>query len=59
MYSESQPRIAQARRTPELQLGKLLLRKRGSPIILPAKLIEISRPTLHDLLKNHGISIDK
>jgi len=51
--------LKDARGTAEKNAVRRALALSGSNISQAAKLLEISRPTLHDLLKKHGISIDK
>ncbi|MEA1901627.1 MAG: sigma 54-interacting transcriptional regulator, partial [Thermodesulfobacteriota bacterium] len=49
--------LKDARETAEKNAVRRALALSGSNISQAAKLLEISRPTLHDLLKKHGISI--
>ena len=51
--------LKQAREEAETQAIRNALALTGNNISRAAKLLEISRPTLHDLLKKHGISTDK
>ena len=51
--------LKKARETAEKIVVRKALVLSGNNISQAAKLLEISRPTLHDLLKKHGISIDK
>ncbi len=53
------PTLKKARETAEENAVHRALALSGNNISQAAKLLEISRPTLHDLLKKHGISIDK
>ena len=48
-----------AREHAEIQAVRQALGLSGSNISQAAKLLEISRPTLHDLLKKHGIQVQK
>ena len=47
--------IKEARKEAEKKAIRLALAATGNNISQAAKLIEVSRPTLHDLLKKHGI----
>jgi len=51
--------LKDARDTSEKIAVRQALALSGNNISQAAKLLEISRPTLHDLLKKHGISINK
>jgi two-component system NtrC family response regulator len=51
--------LKEARETAEIKAIRRALALSGNNISQAAKLLEISRPTLHDLLKKHGISTDK
>lgn len=51
--------LKDTRETAEKNAVRRALALSGNNISQAAKLLEISRPTLHDLLKKHGISIDK
>ena len=51
--------LKDARETAEKNAVRQALALSGNNISQAAKFLEISRPTLHDLLKKHGISIDK
>jgi two-component system NtrC family response regulator len=51
--------LKEARETAEKNAVRRALALSGNNISQAAKLLEISRPTLHDLLKKHRISIDK
>jgi len=51
--------LKEARETAEKNAVRRALALSGNNISQAAKLLEVSRPTLHDLLKKHGISIDK
>jgi two-component system NtrC family response regulator len=51
--------LKEARETAEIRAVCRALALNGNNISQAAKLLEISRPTLHDLLKKHGISTDK
>jgi len=51
--------LKDARETAEKDAVRRALALSGSNITRAAKLLEISRPTLHDLLKKHEISINK
>jgi two-component system NtrC family response regulator len=51
--------LKEARETAEKNAVRRALALSGNNISQAAKLLEISRPTLHDLLKKHGISTDK
>jgi two-component system NtrC family response regulator len=51
--------LKEARETAEKNAVRRSLALSGSNISEAARLLEVSRPTLHDLLKKHGISIDK
>jgi two-component system NtrC family response regulator len=51
--------LKEARETAEKNAVRRALALSGNNISHAAKLIEISRPTLHDLLKKHGININK
>ncbi len=51
--------LKEARETAEKNAVRRALALSGNNISQAAKLLEISRPTLHDLLKKHGISNDK
>ncbi|MGD8664080.1 MAG: PEP-CTERM-box response regulator transcription factor [Desulfobacterales bacterium] len=51
--------LKEARETAEKNAVHRALALSGNNISQAAKLLEISRPTLHDLLKKHGISTDK
>ncbi|MGD8646549.1 MAG: PEP-CTERM-box response regulator transcription factor [Desulfobacterales bacterium] len=51
--------LKEARETAEIRAVRRALALSGNNISQAAKLLEISRPTLHDLLKKHGISTDK
>jgi two-component system NtrC family response regulator len=51
--------LKEARETAEKNAVRRALALSGNNISRAAKLLEISRPTLHDLLKKHEISIDK
>ncbi len=51
--------LKEARETAEKNVVHQALAMSGNNISQAAKLLEISRPTLHDLLKKHGISINK
>jgi two-component system NtrC family response regulator len=50
--------LKEARETAEKNAVRQALALCGNNISQAAKLLEISRPTLHDLLKKHGISTD-
>ncbi len=51
--------LKEARETAEKNAVRRALALSGNNISQAAKLLDISRPTLHDLLKKHEISIDK
>jgi len=51
--------LKKARETAEKNAVRRALALSGNNISQAAKLLEISRPTLHDLLKKHGIRTDK
>jgi two-component system NtrC family response regulator len=51
--------LKEARETAEINAVRRALALSGNNISQAAKLLEISRPTLHDLLKKHGINNDK
>ena len=51
--------LKEARETAEKNAACRALALSGNNITQAAKLLEISRPTLHDLLKKHQINIDK
>jgi len=51
--------LKEARETAEKNAVRRALALSGNNISRAAKLLEISRPTLHDLLKKHQINIDK
>ena len=51
--------LKEARETAEKNAVRQALALSGNNISQAAKLLEISRPTLHDLLKKHRLSIDK
>ncbi|MEE4606048.1 MAG: PEP-CTERM-box response regulator transcription factor [Desulfobacteraceae bacterium] len=51
--------LKEAREAAEIKAVRRALAFSGNNISQAAKLLEISRPTLHDLLKKHGISTDK
>ncbi|MGB9499382.1 MAG: PEP-CTERM-box response regulator transcription factor [Dissulfuribacterales bacterium] len=51
------PTLKDARETAEKNAVRRALALSGSNITQAAKLLEISRPTLHDLLKKHGIRV--
>jgi two-component system NtrC family response regulator len=51
--------LKEARETAERNAVRRALALSGNNISQAAKLLEISRPTLHDLLKKHGICTDK
>lgn len=51
--------LKEARDKAEIKAVHRALALSGNNISQAAKLLEISRPTLHDLLKKHGISIHK
>ena len=51
--------LKEAREAAERKAVRLALSLSGNNISQAAKILEISRPTLHDLLKKHRISIDK
>jgi len=51
--------LKNARETAEKNAVRRALALSGNNISQAAKLLEISRPTLHDLLKKHGIGIEK
>jgi two-component system NtrC family response regulator len=51
--------LKEAREAAEKNAVRRALALSGDNISQAAKLLEISRPTLHDLLKKHAISIDK
>ncbi len=51
--------LKKARETAEKNAVRRALALSGNNISQAAKLLEISRPTLHDLLKKHHIDIDK
>lgn len=51
--------LKDARETAEKNAVHRAMALSGNNISQAAKLLEISRPTLHDLLKKHGISINK
>ncbi len=53
------PTLKEARETAEKNVVRQALALSGNNISQAAKMLEISRPTLHDLLKKHGISTDK
>ncbi|MCD6184256.1 MAG: PEP-CTERM-box response regulator transcription factor [Deltaproteobacteria bacterium] len=53
------PTLKDARETAEKNVVRRALALSGNNITQAAKLLEISRPTLHDLLKKHEISIAK
>jgi two-component system NtrC family response regulator len=48
--------LRQARETAEIEIIQRALAVAGNNISQAAKFLEISRPTLHDLLKKHGIN---
>ena len=56
---EKLPTLKDARETAEKKAVRRALALSGGNITQAAKLLEISRPTLHDLLKKHEISINK
>jgi two-component system NtrC family response regulator len=49
------PTLKQAREAVEIKTIRQALALTGNNISQAAKLLEISRPTLHDLLKKYGI----
>ena len=49
------PTLKQAREAAEIQTIRRALALTGNNISQAAKILETSRPTLHDLLKKHGI----
>jgi two-component system NtrC family response regulator len=51
--------LKEARETAEIRAVRRALALSGNNISQAAKLLEISRPTLHDLLKKHGIKSNK
>ncbi len=51
--------LKEAREEAEIKAVRRALALSGNNISQAAKLLEISRPTLHDLLKKHGIRMDK
>ncbi|WDN89659.1 two-component system [Desulfosarcina sp. BuS5] len=51
------PTLKDARETAEKNAVRRALALSGNNITRAAKLLEISRPTLHDLLKKHGIRV--
>ncbi|HBN27347.1 MAG TPA: hypothetical protein DD405_07745 [Desulfobacteraceae bacterium] len=51
--------LKDARDTAEKNAVHKALALTGNNITQAARLLEISRPTLHDLLKKHGINITK
>ena len=51
--------LKEARETAEIKAVRQALALSGNNISQAAKLLEVSRPTLHDLLKKHGINDDK
>jgi two-component system NtrC family response regulator len=51
------PTLKAARDTAEIQAVSQALALSGSNISQAAKLLEISRPTLHDLINKHGIDL--
>ncbi|MCD6151961.1 MAG: PEP-CTERM-box response regulator transcription factor, partial [Deltaproteobacteria bacterium] len=51
--------LKEAREAAEKKAVRLALSLSGNNISQAARILEISRPTLHDLLKKHRISIDK
>jgi len=51
--------LKEAREAAEKKTVRLALSLSGNNISQAARILEISRPTLHDLLKKHRISIDK
>ena len=51
--------LKEAREAAEIKAVRRALAFSGNNISQAAKLLEISRPTLHDLLKKHGINNDK
>ena len=51
--------LKEARETAEKNAVRQALALSGNNISQAAKLLEISRPTLHDILKKHGINNDK
>ena len=53
------PTLKEARETAEKNVVRQALGLSGNNISQAARLLEISRPTLHDLLKKHGIIINK
>ena len=54
---EKLPTLKEARESAEKIAVRRALALTGSNISRAAKLLEISRPTLHDLLNKHGIKI--
>ena len=46
-----------ARENAEIKVVRQALAMTGNNISQAAKLLEVSRPTLHDLLKKHGINL--
>ncbi len=53
------PTLKEARETAEKDVVRRALALSGNNISQAARLLDISRPTLHDLLKKHGIGRDK
>jgi len=51
--------LKEARETAENNAIRQALALSGNNISQAAKLLDISRPTLHDLLKKHRVNIDK
>ena len=53
------PTLREARETAEKDVVRRALALTGNNISQAARLLDISRPTLHDLIKKHGIQRDK
>ena len=50
------PTLKEAREAVEIRIIRRALALTGNNISQAAKLLDTSRPTLHDLIKKHGIS---